>query len=162
MSTIAENAAQTGRTMKAYRVHAFGPPEVTIAEDVEIPAPGKDEVLIKVHAAGVWPLGWLHPFGKQCLALAAAVDARFRSLGHGRSGRRRCYACDPRRCRFYGVTNPRFIGAYAEYVIAAAGKDCPGSPQALAISTPPRSPSSRRPQSRRCSITRSSPPGRRC
>ena len=39
--------------VKAIRVHEFGGPEVMRLEDIEIPAPGKDEVLVRFHAAGV-------------------------------------------------------------------------------------------------------------
>lgn len=39
--------------MKAIRIHETGGPEVMHLEDVEIPAPGQGEVLIKVAAAGV-------------------------------------------------------------------------------------------------------------
>jgi NADPH:quinone reductase-like Zn-dependent oxidoreductase len=120
MSTIAENAAQTGRTMKAYRVHAFGPPEVIIAEDVEIPAPGKDEVLIKVHAAGVGPWdGWIRSGNSALpqplpLTLGSDLSGTVEAVGDGVTHVTRGDAV-------YGVTNPRFIGAYAEYAIAAAG-----------------------------------------
>jgi NADPH:quinone reductase len=39
--------------VKAIRVHEFGGPEVMRVEDIEIPPPGKDEVLVRFHAAGV-------------------------------------------------------------------------------------------------------------
>ncbi len=38
---------------KAVRVHEFGGPEVMTIEDIELPPPGKGEVLVRVHAAGV-------------------------------------------------------------------------------------------------------------
>jgi NADPH:quinone reductase len=41
--------------MKAIRVHQFGGPEVLQLKDVEVPRPGKDEVLLRVKAAGVNP-----------------------------------------------------------------------------------------------------------
>lgn len=41
--------------MKAIRVSAFGGPEVLEIEDVPVPSPGKGQVLIRVHAAGVNP-----------------------------------------------------------------------------------------------------------
>ena len=41
--------------MKRIRVHAYGGPEVLAIEDVELPEPGPDEVLIRVKAAGVNP-----------------------------------------------------------------------------------------------------------
>jgi len=44
--------------MKAVRIHEFGGPEVLKYEDVPIPKPCADEVLIKVHASGVNPIDW--------------------------------------------------------------------------------------------------------
>jgi NADPH:quinone reductase-like Zn-dependent oxidoreductase len=41
--------------MKAVRYHEYGGPEVLRYEDVPIPEPGPDEVLVRVHAAGVNP-----------------------------------------------------------------------------------------------------------
>jgi NADPH2:quinone reductase len=41
--------------VKRIRVHAYGGPEVLAIEDIELPEPGPDEVLIRVKAAGVNP-----------------------------------------------------------------------------------------------------------
>lgn len=45
-------------TMKAVRIHQFGGPEVLVYEDVPVPEPEADEVLIKIKAAGVNPVDW--------------------------------------------------------------------------------------------------------
>jgi len=45
-------------TMKAVRMHAYGGPEVLKYEDAPRPEPATGEVLVKVHAAGVNPVGW--------------------------------------------------------------------------------------------------------
>src|SRR5512135_3819957 len=42
--------------MKAIRVHEFGGPEVMRLEDVADPTPGKGEVVVRIHAAGVNPV----------------------------------------------------------------------------------------------------------
>lgn len=42
--------------MKAIRIHEFGGPEVLELEDIEIPKPAEDEVLIKVYASSVNPV----------------------------------------------------------------------------------------------------------
>lgn len=42
--------------MKAIRVHEFGAPEVMKVKDTKDPVPGKGEVLVKIHAAGVNPV----------------------------------------------------------------------------------------------------------
>jgi NADPH:quinone reductase-like Zn-dependent oxidoreductase len=45
-------------TMKAVRIHEYGGPEVLKYEDAPRPQPAPDEVLIRVHAAGVNPVDW--------------------------------------------------------------------------------------------------------
>ncbi len=45
-------------TMKAVRIHSYGGPEVLVHEDAPKPMLARDEVLIKVHAAGVNPVDW--------------------------------------------------------------------------------------------------------
>ena len=45
-------------TMKAVRIHEYGGPEVLKYEDAPRPEPAPDEVLIRVHAAGVNPVDW--------------------------------------------------------------------------------------------------------
>ena len=50
--------AASGSTMKAIVYHCYGGPEVLEYADVPMPVPAEDEVLVKVHAAGVNPLDW--------------------------------------------------------------------------------------------------------
>jgi NADPH:quinone reductase-like Zn-dependent oxidoreductase len=45
-------------TMKAVRIHAYGGPEVLVYEDAPKPRPGRNEALVRVHAAGVNPVDW--------------------------------------------------------------------------------------------------------
>jgi NADPH:quinone reductase-like Zn-dependent oxidoreductase len=45
-------------TMKAVRIHEYGGPEVLKYEDAPRPNPAPDEILIRVHAAGVNPVDW--------------------------------------------------------------------------------------------------------
>jgi hypothetical protein len=45
-------------TMKAVRVYQYGDSKVLRCEETPIPAIHPDEVLIKVHAAGVNPVDW--------------------------------------------------------------------------------------------------------
>src|SRR3954470_6137299 len=44
--------------MKAMRIHSYGGPEVLTQVEMQRPAPGANEVLIKVHAASVNPFDW--------------------------------------------------------------------------------------------------------
>jgi NADPH:quinone reductase-like Zn-dependent oxidoreductase len=52
------------QAIKAVRIHQFGGPEVLTYEDAPRPEPGKDEVLIRVYAAGVNPADWKMRSGK--------------------------------------------------------------------------------------------------
>ena len=44
--------------MKAIRIHDYGSADVMRYEDAPLPEPGPDEVLIKIHGAGVNPVDW--------------------------------------------------------------------------------------------------------
>lgn len=44
--------------MKAVRIHEFGSPDVLRYEDAPRPEPLDDEVLVRVHAAGINPVDW--------------------------------------------------------------------------------------------------------
>jgi NADPH:quinone reductase-like Zn-dependent oxidoreductase len=110
---------QPHSSMMAWRVHEFGPPNVMRFERVLRPTPGPGEVLVKVQAAGVGPWdGWIRA-GKsalpQPLPLTPGSDLSgdIVAVGPGVSGLR---VGD----QVYGVTNPQFVGAYAEYAVASA------------------------------------------
>jgi NADPH:quinone reductase-like Zn-dependent oxidoreductase len=105
--------------MMAWRVHQFGPPETMEFERVAKPSPGPGQVLVKVHAAGVGPWdGWIRA-GKSVvpqplpLTLGADLSGEIETIGPEATGLR---VGD----QVYGVTNPSFIGAYAEYALASA------------------------------------------
>jgi NADPH:quinone reductase-like Zn-dependent oxidoreductase len=50
--------------MLAARVHKPGAPDVIVAESTDVPEPGRQEVLIRVQAAGVGPWNALVRTGK--------------------------------------------------------------------------------------------------
>jgi NADPH:quinone reductase-like Zn-dependent oxidoreductase len=113
------NDDQTHSTMMAWRVHEFGPPEVMKFERVPRPEPGPGEVLVKVEAAGVGPWdGWIRA-GKSALPqplpliLGSDLSGEIVATGPGVSELRAGE-------QVYGVTNPQFVGAYAEYALASA------------------------------------------
>ena len=120
-STVPQaNEERTHSTMMAWRVREFGPPEVMKFERVPRPEPGPGEVLVKVEAAGVGPWdGWIRA-GKSALpqplplTLGSDLSGEIVAMGPGVSKLR---VGD----QVYGVTNPQFIGAYAEYALASAG-----------------------------------------
>jgi len=114
------NEEQTHPTMMAWRVHQFGSPEVMKFERVPRPEPDPGEVLVKVAAAGVGPWdGWIRS-GKSALpqplplTLGSDISGQIVAMGPGDTELR---AGD----QVFGVTNSRFIGAYAEYAVASAG-----------------------------------------
>ena len=45
-------------TMKAVRIHSYGGPEVLVYEDAPRPQPEPNDVLVRVHAAGINPVDW--------------------------------------------------------------------------------------------------------
>lgn len=114
------NEERTRSTMMAWRVHEFGPPEIMKFERISRPEPGPGEVLVKVEAAGVGPWdGWIRA-GKSALpqplplTLGSDLSGEIVAAGPGDSELRVGE-------QVYGVTNPRFIGTYAEYAVASAG-----------------------------------------
>jgi NADPH:quinone reductase-like Zn-dependent oxidoreductase len=110
---------QSHSTMMAWRVHEFGPPDVMKFERVPRPEPGPGEILVKVEAGGVGPWdGWIRA-GKSALPqplpliLGSDLSGEIVATGPGVSELRVGE-------QVYGVTNPQFIGAYAEYALASA------------------------------------------
>jgi len=105
--------------MKAARIHNFGGPEVIVVEEVAVPVPGSGEVLVKVAATGVGPWDALIREGKSKVApqppltlgsdLSGFVEAVGLGVTEFKNGD-----------QVYGVTNPQFCGANAEYAIAIA------------------------------------------
>ncbi len=51
-------AAPGAMSMKAVMRRCYGPPEVLTVEDVEVPVPADDQLLVKVRAASVNPADW--------------------------------------------------------------------------------------------------------
>lgn len=54
----APKPTRPGTTMKAIRFHSFGEADVLQYEDAPVPRPGRGEMLVQVHAAGVNPVDW--------------------------------------------------------------------------------------------------------
>ncbi len=115
--------------MKAARIHSFGGPEVIVVEDVPRPAPAVGEVLVRVVAAGIGPWDALIREGKgkvspqPPLTLGSDLSGVVEEVGHGVTALKEGD-------EIYGVTNPQFCGANAEYALASANMVAP-KPQHL-------------------------------
>ena len=106
-------------SMMAWRVHAYGPPDVMRFERIPRPDPGPGVVLVEVEAVGVGPWdAWIRA-GKsalpQPLPLTPGSDLAGKVIAVG-PGVTRPRVGD----QVYGVTNPEFVGAYADYALASA------------------------------------------
>ncbi len=106
--------------MRAARIREFGPPDVIVIEEVPRPSPGTGELLIRVEAAGVGPWDALIREGKSevspqpPLILGSDLSGVVEEVGAGVTGFNRGD-------EVYGITNPQFCGAYAEYASASSG-----------------------------------------
>ncbi|MEU8524920.1 NADP-dependent oxidoreductase [Streptomyces sp. NPDC048629] len=106
--------------MRAVVVEQWGGPENLVEREVERPEPGVNEVLVRVHAAGVNPVDWktrasgaLITWGEVPVVgwdLSGTVEAVGPGVGIFRPGD-----------EVFGMPLfPRQAGAYAEYVVAPA------------------------------------------
>ena len=116
--SLAANASSP-ITMTACRVHRFGGPEAIGLDRIERPVPAEGEVLVRVRAAGVGPWdGWIRAGNSVLpqplpLTLGSDLSGVVEAIGPGVT------ALQPGDAVF-GVTNSRFVGAYAEYAVASA------------------------------------------
>jgi NADPH:quinone reductase-like Zn-dependent oxidoreductase len=101
-------------TMKANRVHRFGGPEVILFEDGPRPTPGTDEILVRIHAAGVGPWDALIRAGHSALPqpLPLTLGADLAGTVEATGARDSPFSTGD---EVFGVTNSRFTGAYAQY-----------------------------------------------
>lgn len=75
--------AAGSQTMLAMRAHCYGGTEVLRLEQVARPIPAADELLVRVHAAGVNPLDWHYLHGKPYVMRLGAGIGRPDSAGVG-------------------------------------------------------------------------------
>jgi NADPH:quinone reductase-like Zn-dependent oxidoreductase len=121
---IQTTTATRSSTMRAARVHRFGPPDAIVIERLPRPTPGEGQVLIRVAAAGVGPWdAWIRA-GKSVLpqplplTLGSDLSGVIEAVGTGVAG------LQPGD-EVYGITNGRFTGAHAEYALAEAARVAP-------------------------------------
>src|SRR2546429_4716328 len=102
--------------MKAIRVHAPGGPDALRCEDIERPAPGPGQVLVKIEAAGVnfsdvsertglYKVPLPVTLGQEAAGIVSAVGP---GVAAPKVGQRVAYAS--------------LLGAYAEYVVVPADR----------------------------------------
>ena len=107
--------------MKAIRIHEYGGPEVLSIDEVPVPEPGKDEVLVRVHATSVNPVDWKIREGlrkekfpsKLPLTIGWDVSGVVEQVGEKVSNFRKGD-------EVYGRPDPTKNGAYAEYIVVKA------------------------------------------
>jgi NADPH:quinone reductase-like Zn-dependent oxidoreductase len=105
--------------MKAARIHRFGPTDVIVIDDLPPPTPSAGEVRVRLANAGVGPWDALIREGKSVvkaplpLTLGSDLSGIVEATGPGVTAFR---PGD----KIYGVTNPEFIGAYAQFALAKA------------------------------------------
>lgn len=112
--------------MKAIRFHHYGAVEVLRLEEAPRPLPGPDEILVRVHSAGVNPAdcqfraGWYKDFAPRPLPLIPGWDLAGTVEAAG-----------PLAARFrpgdavFAMADMRRDGAYAEYVVVRAEHAAP-------------------------------------
>jgi NADPH:quinone reductase-like Zn-dependent oxidoreductase len=109
----------TKATMRAIRQEVLGGPEVLREVEVERPAPGFSQILVKVHAAGVNPTDWGHRafpifLGPPPFTLAWDVSGTVVSTGFGVT------IFKPGDEVFGMLPYPFGVGSHAEYVVGPA------------------------------------------
>jgi len=113
-------------SMKAARVHAWGGSEVVQIEDIPVPEPKQDEILIRVRAASVNPVDWVTVQGylKSFMSLPVALgsDAAGEVVTVGKSVTDISVGD--------AVYAPTGGGSFAQYV-AVAGKNVSRKPTSL-------------------------------
>jgi NADPH:quinone reductase-like Zn-dependent oxidoreductase len=110
--------------MKAIVYRCYGSPDILSFEDVEKPVPAADEVLVKVHAAGVNPLDWHYMRGSPYFmrlgtGIGSPADPR---MGVDFAGTVEAVGSDVKDFKpgdeVFGGSN----GAFAEYVTVKEGR----------------------------------------
>jgi NADPH:quinone reductase-like Zn-dependent oxidoreductase len=112
--------------MKAIRIHGFGYPEVLELDEVPVPRPGENELLVRLHAASVNPIdykirrGAMPGITPDVLPLTLGRDGSGTIDGIG-PGMNAFRLGDPVYALLGGVDR----GTYAEYVVLKAGEPAP-------------------------------------
>ncbi len=104
--------------MRRIQYHRYGGPEELRLEEAEEPAPSRDEVRVRVKAAGVNPMDW----GIRSGSVRMLTGRRFpRGLGHDFAGVIEAVGSDAKRFEVgdevFGATGLKDAGAFADAVV---------------------------------------------
>ena len=157
-------AAAPGVPMKAIVYCDYGTADVLRLEDVEKPVPGDDELLVRVHAAGVNPLDWHYMRGTPYLmrlssGLRKPQDTR---LGVDYAGTVEAVGRNVTRFKPGDQVFGGRSGALAQYVVAKQDAPWHSSRPTSASSRQEPSRSPRPPRCRDCATRAGSRPATRC
>ncbi|MEZ0092552.1 NADPH:quinone reductase-like Zn-dependent oxidoreductase [Streptacidiphilus sp. EB129] len=106
-------------TMKAITQNTYGGTDVLSEVELDLPAPGPSEVLVRVHAAGMNPTDWKHRqfaglLGRLPLVLGWDVSGVVEAVGFG-------VTIHQVGDEVFGMLPyPHGVGSFAEYVVAPA------------------------------------------
>lgn len=105
--------------MKSIQYDRFGGPEELRLEDVKLPEPGQDQVLIQVMAASVNPMDWKIRRGEMKMISRSQFPRR---LGHDFAGVIEAVGPGVERLKagdeVFGIATIPQAGAFADYVVA--------------------------------------------
>ncbi len=108
-------------SMKAIRVHQFGGPEVLKLEEIAVPEPATDQILVRIHAAGVNPVETYIRSGRYASSPGASTKLPY-TPGRDAAGVVEKVGADVRAigagARVY-LSNT-FTGAYAQFCLCGA------------------------------------------
>jgi NADPH:quinone reductase-like Zn-dependent oxidoreductase len=115
--------------MRAVRIHAYGDPSVLQYEEAPDPTIGRDDVLVRVHAAAVNPVDWAIRYGYLAQWFSHSLPL---ILGCDVSGEVEAIGGDVVECavgdEVYARTDLVGDGTYAEYVAVRAADVAPKPP----------------------------------
>jgi NADPH:quinone reductase-like Zn-dependent oxidoreductase len=111
--------------MKAIAQERYGPPDTLQLADLDVPRPGPDEVLLRVHAAAVNPYDWHvvrgDPYVARLMGGTGLRRPRSRVAGVDAAGTVVDVGADVRTVRPGDEVLGFADGAFAEFALAAAG-----------------------------------------
>jgi NADPH:quinone reductase-like Zn-dependent oxidoreductase len=120
--TSRAQAAHGNGAQNEGRVNRVGPLDVIAIEDIAVPSPGEQDVLVRVRASGVGPWDALVRTGKSRLPLTLPVTlgSEISGIVEGVGGKTSGFAVGD---EVFGATNPLFVDGYAEH-IATPSRRC--------------------------------------